>query len=91
MVDENKQQKEAMEQAMTNVLRRDRQIRNTWTIFICGLFGCMAPIVAVYGLIFLLINREPFPRKTLAIIGTVIAWIWTLLLIVFIVISVLAK
>ena len=91
MIDENKQQKEVMEQAMTNVLRRDRQLKNAWTIFICGLIGCGAPIVAIYGLIFLLINREPFPRKTLAVIGTVIAWIWTLLLIVFIVISVLAK
>ncbi|MBI5779163.1 MAG: hypothetical protein HZA49_06875 [Planctomycetes bacterium] len=91
MIEENNQQKEVMEQAMANVLRRDRQLKNTWTIFIGGLLGCGAPIVAIYGLIFLLINREPFPRKTLAIIGTVIAWIWTLLLIVYILIIALTK
>lgn len=46
-------------------------------ILFTALFPCFAPIVAVYGVVFLNNRRYPFPNKNLAIIGTILHWVWT--------------
>lgn len=50
-------------------------------IFITGLLGCFSPIVAIYGIVFLIRHPHDYPRKTLAIIGTVLHCFWTAFLI----------
>lgn len=66
-------------------LVKERQDKSTaLQIFLTGLVGCFAPIVAIYGTVFLLMRPEPFPRKTLAVIGTLLHWMWTALLVVLI-------
>jgi len=53
-------------------------------ILICGLLGCFAPVVAIYGTITLSKHKD-YPNRTLAIIGTVLAWIWSILLVITII------
>lgn len=64
------------------LVREERDKSTALQIFVTGLIGCFAPIVAIYGTIFLLMRPEPFPRKTLAVIGTALHWFWTALLVV---------
>lgn len=45
-------------------------------ILFSAFFPCFAPIVAVYGLVFLTKRRYPFPNKNLAVAGTILHWIW---------------
>lgn len=77
-----------MEQLVREQLKKMTQEKsrttNVWTIFIGGLFGCFAPLVAIYGLIFLLTTRLSTKHRVLAIFGTVIAWFWTIVLIALI-------
>ncbi|MCD4783202.1 MAG: hypothetical protein K8T10_05140 [Candidatus Eremiobacteraeota bacterium] len=62
------------------MLEKENKKRSNEAIFIliCGLLGCFAPVVAIYGTITLLKHKD-YPNRTLAIIGTVLAWIWTLI------------
>lgn len=53
-------------------------------ILICGLLGCFSPVVAIFGTITLLKHRD-YPNRTLAIIGTVLAWIWTALTVIVVI------
>lgn len=69
------------------LMREERDKTTALQIFLTGLIGCFAPVVAIYGTIFLLMRPEPFPRKTLAVIGTVLHWFWTLLMVASIVIN----
>lgn len=46
-------------------------------ILFTALFPCFAPIVAVYGLIFLTSRRYQFRNRNLAVAGTIIHWVWT--------------
>lgn len=50
-------------------------------IFITGLLGCFSPFVAIYGIVFLIRHPHDYPRKTLAIIGTLLHCFWTAFLI----------
>jgi predicted RNA-binding Zn-ribbon protein involved in translation (DUF1610 family) len=54
---------------------------NAIVIFVTSLLGCFSPVVAIYGIIFLLRRPYSFPLKWMAIVGTVLHCIWTLLLI----------
>ena len=46
-----------------------------------GVLGCLSPIYAPYGLYFLARYRNPYPRKWMAVVGTVIHWFWLTILI----------
>jgi hypothetical protein len=70
-----------IEEAAKLLLRERHDKLTALQIFLTGLIGCFAPIVAIYGTFFLLMRPYPFPRKGLAIAGTVLHWIWTVLLI----------
>ena len=60
----------------------EKQDRSTAIqIFITSLIGCFSPIIAIYGIIFLLRRPYAFQYKGLAIAGTIIHCCWTLLLI----------
>jgi hypothetical protein len=51
--------------------------QNAIHLFASGLIGLFAPVCAVYGIVFLLRHKHQFPRKRLAIIGTVLNCLWT--------------
>ncbi len=51
---------------------------NATNIFATGLFGILAPVVAVYSVVFLLRNQMAFPRRRLAVAGTILHCLWTL-------------
>ena len=75
-----------IEQAAARLVREKQDNSTAIQIFITGLLGCLAPVVAIYGTIFLLLRRSySFPNKGLAIAGTILAWVWTLLLVAMIV------
>jgi hypothetical protein len=50
-------------------------------LFVMGLIGCFSPICAIYGIVFLVQRPYPFPYKGLAIAGTILHCLWTLILI----------
>jgi hypothetical protein len=50
-------------------------------LFVTGLLGCFSPILVVYGIVFLVQRPYPFANKGLAIAGTILHGIWTLVLI----------
>lgn len=54
---------------------------NATVILVTGILGCFSPIVLIYGIIFLLKRSYDFDGKTMAIIGTILHGIWTLLII----------
>lgn len=54
---------------------------NSIVIFVTSILGCFSPIVAIYGIIFLLRRPYSFPLKWMAIVGTVLHCIWTAILI----------
>ena len=51
----------------------------SWQLLATGLIGCFSPILAIYGIIFLLRRPHQFPLKSLAIAGTVLHCIWAVL------------
>jgi predicted RNA-binding Zn-ribbon protein involved in translation (DUF1610 family) len=54
---------------------------NAIVIFVTSILGCFSPIVAIYGIVFLLRRPYSFPLKWMAIVGTVLHCIWTAFLI----------
>jgi predicted RNA-binding Zn-ribbon protein involved in translation (DUF1610 family) len=63
--------------------RQDSQDKtNAIVIFVTSILGCFSPIVAIYGIIFLLKRPYSFPYKGLAIAGTIIHCLWTAFLVV---------
>ena len=58
-------------------LMREQQDSSTaLQLLLTGIIGCFSPIIAIYGTVFLLRRPYEFPRKTMAIIGTVLHWFW---------------
>jgi predicted RNA-binding Zn-ribbon protein involved in translation (DUF1610 family) len=64
---------------------------NAIVIFVTSILGCFSPIVAIYGIVFLKQRPYSFPYKGLAIAGTIIHCIWTVLLILQIVAMVMMQ
>jgi hypothetical protein len=54
---------------------------NALVIFVTSILGCFSPIVAIYGIVFLMKRPYSFPLKGLAIAGTIIHCFWTAILI----------
>ena len=52
-----------------------------------GVLGCLSPMYAPYGLYFLVRYRNPYPRKWMAIVGTLIHWFWLSIIILGIVVA----
>jgi len=61
--------------------KESRDKSDAIAIFVTGLIGCFAPIVAIFGVVFLVKRPYSFPCKGLAIAGTILHWIWTILLV----------
>jgi predicted RNA-binding Zn-ribbon protein involved in translation (DUF1610 family) len=50
-------------------------------LFVTSLLGCFSPILAIYGTVYLVNRPYSFKYKGLAIAGTAIHWVWTLLIV----------
>jgi hypothetical protein len=70
-----------VEEAAKRLLREKQDSTTSWQLLATGIIGCFSPILAIYGIIFLLRRPYPFPLKGLAIAGTVLHCLWTALLI----------
>jgi hypothetical protein len=71
-----------IEEAAKRLLKERQDTTTSWQLLATGVIGCFAPILAIYGLVFLLRRPQPFPLKGLAIAGTVLHFIWTVLMVV---------
>lgn len=60
-------------------------------IFATSLLGILAPVVAVYAIIFLLRHPTAFPRRRLAVAGAILHGLWTLVWIYYFSTTTLAK
>jgi predicted RNA-binding Zn-ribbon protein involved in translation (DUF1610 family) len=78
---------ETVEEAAKRLIAEKYDKTTSIQIFVTSLLGCFSPIVFIYGIIFLLRRPYSFPYKGLAIAGTVIHGIWTLLIVASLVIS----
>jgi hypothetical protein len=66
-------------------LKREKYDKTTaLEIFITGFLCCFSPIIVIYATVFLLLRPYEFPRKGLAIAGTVLHWLWTVVLVALI-------
>jgi DNA-directed RNA polymerase subunit M/transcription elongation factor TFIIS len=72
---------ETVEEAAKRLIAEKYDKTTALQIFLTSLIGCFSPILAIYGIIFLLQRPYPFPRKGLAIVGTVLHCFWTLIII----------
>lgn len=72
---------ETVEEAAKRLIAEKYDKTTALQIFLTSLIGCFSPILAIYGIVFLLQRPYPFPRKGLAIVGTVLHCIWTLIII----------
>ena len=72
---------EAVREEAERLIREKQDKTTSWQLFVTGLIGCFAPILAIYGMVFLLRRSQPFPGKGLAIAGTLLHCFWTLALI----------
>lgn len=80
----------AVQEAAKRMLRDKHDQTTSWQLLVTGILGCFSPILAIYGLIFVLRRPYSYPLKGLAIAGTVLHCIWTGLLVVVILINVIA-
>jgi hypothetical protein len=71
---------ESIEEAAKRLIAEKYDRTTAIQIFVLSLLGCFSPILAVYGIVFLLRRPHSFPHKGLAIAGTIIHCLWTLLL-----------
>jgi len=78
---------ESVEEAAQRLVAEKHDKTTAIQIFVTSLIGCFSPIIAVYGIIFLMRRPYSFPYKGLAIAGTIIHGCWTLLLIASLVLS----
>jgi hypothetical protein len=78
---------ETVEEAAKRLIAEKYDKTTSIQIFVLSLIGCFSPILAIYGIFFLIRRPYPFPYKGLAIAGTVIHCIWATLQIVGIVLS----
>ena len=75
-------QQERLERAAKRLLKEKQDATTALQLFLTSLIGCFAPILAIYGAIFLLMRPYPFRRKGLAIAGTILHWFWTVIIII---------
>lgn len=68
-----------LQAAVEQALRDKHDATVALQILVTSVIGCFAPIIFLYGLIFLLTRSYPFPRKWMAIAGTVLHFIWTII------------
>lgn len=76
---------ESVAEAARRLVEEKQDKSTSIQIFVTSLLGCFSPIIVIYGLVFLLRRPYPFPCKGLAIAGTVIHGLWTLVLILSII------
>ena len=76
---------ESVAEAARRLVEEKQDKSTSIQIFALSIFGCFAPIVLIYGIIFLVRRPYPFPCKGLAIAGTIIHGLWTALLILSII------
>ncbi len=67
-----------------NFNREEQDSTTALKILFTALIPCFAPFVAVYGLVFLTTRRYPFRNKNLAVAGTILHWVWTTALFVYV-------
>ena len=72
------------------LLKEKQDTTTSWQLLATGILGCFSPILAIYGIIFLLRRPYSFPLKGLAIAGTVLHCIWTLLIVLSIMLNIAA-
>lgn len=82
---------ESVEAAARRLMAEQQDKTTALQIFLTGLIGCFSPILAIYGIVFLVRRPYPFPRKGLAIAGTVLHCIWLLPWLVYIAAIVMAS
>jgi hypothetical protein len=80
---------ERVKEEAKRLVREQQDGSTSLQLLVTGILGCFSPILAIYGLIFLVRRPYSFPRKPLAVIGTVLHCFWTLILIGMIVLNVL--
>ena len=76
----------AVHEAAKRLIRDKHDKTTSWQLLATGILGCFSPILAIYGLIFLLRRPYSFPLKGLAIAGTVLHCVWTGLLVLYVVV-----
>jgi rubredoxin len=76
---------ESVEEMARRLIEEKQNKSTAIQIFVTSILGCFAPIVLIYGIVFLLRRPYSFPCKGLAIAGTVIHGFWTALLILTII------
>lgn len=69
---------ESVEKAAKRLIAEKHDKTTALQLFLTSLIGCFSPILAIYGIVFLPRRPYPFPRKRLAIAGTLIHGFWTL-------------
>jgi hypothetical protein len=67
---------ENIERLVEKKIKQKQDSDTALQLFLTGLIGCFSPILAIYGIIFLIRRPYDYPRKTLAIVGTVLHCIW---------------
>lgn len=80
---------EVFDPLLANAMRREsgdsressQDRTNAIVIFVTSILGCFSPIVAVYGIVFLMKRPYSFPLKWMAVVGTVLHCIWTAFLV----------
>ncbi|HSG68761.1 MAG TPA: hypothetical protein VLA12_00015 [Planctomycetaceae bacterium] len=70
---------ESIEQLVEEKIKLKQDSEIAMQIFVTGLIGCFAPIIAIYGIIFLIRRPYDYPRKSLAVAGTIFHCIWALI------------
>lgn len=80
-------EQERIEAAAKKLLRQRYESTTALQLFLTGLIACVSPVCAIYGICFLVAHPDPFPRRWMAVAGTVLHWIWTVLLAVSLAIS----
>lgn len=72
---------ESIEQLVEEKIKLKQDNDTAFQLLLTGIIGCFSPILAIYGIIFLIRRPYAFPRKTMAVIGTILHCIWALILI----------
>ncbi len=81
----------SVEERAEQLLQEKQDKTTALQIFLTGLLGCFAPIIFIYGVVFLLKRPYAFPRKGLAIAGTILHGLYTLAFIANIIIQTNAR
>lgn len=74
----------SVEELARQMVREQHDKTTAWQLLATGVIGCFSPILAVYGIIFLVRRPYPFPLKSLALAGTALHCFWALLQVIWI-------